>query len=141
MAERRLKRGTAVAAPAAPDPELERPVLSGELGGAAHVPELDRLIHERVRLGIVSALAVHGPLPFADLKAVLEVTDGNLAAHARRLEEAGYIHGSKTAGGRAARTEYRLTDVGRQGLEDYLEHMEALIDAMRRSGATGRSGR
>src|SRR6056297_2684187 len=86
--------------------------------------ELDRLIHERVRLGIVSALAVNGSLPFTDLRALLGTTDGNLSAHARRLEDAGYVLCSKTFEGRTPRTEYQLTATGRRELEGYLDHME-----------------
>ncbi len=93
--------------------------------------ELDRLIHERVRLGILSALAVHEALAFNDLKALLDVTDGNLSAHARKLEDAGYIDCLKGYDGRVPRTEYRITAEGRASLESYLEHMEALIRAVR----------
>ncbi|MFP4623438.1 MAG: winged helix-turn-helix domain-containing protein [Gemmatimonadota bacterium] len=93
--------------------------------------ELDRLIHERVRLGIVSALAVNDALAFNDLKALLDVTDGNLSAHARKLEEAGYLVCTKGYDGRVPRTEYRITPTGRAALESYLEHMEALIRAVR----------
>ena len=93
--------------------------------------ELDRLIHERVRLGIVSALAVNGALTFNDLKSILGVTDGNLVTHARRLEEAGYVDCTKSSEGRVQRTEYSLTAEGRRVLQDYLEHMEALIRATR----------
>jgi DNA-binding MarR family transcriptional regulator len=93
--------------------------------------ELDRLIHERVRLGIVSALAVNGTLSFNDLKAILGATDGNLATHARKLEEAGYVVCAKTADGAASRTEYALTPTGRREFDAYLEHMEALIRATR----------
>ncbi len=91
----------------------------------------DRLIHERVRLGIVSALAVHDALSFNDLKAALEITDGNLSVHARKLEEAGYIACTKSFEGRMPRTEYRLTDAGRAALRRYLDHMEALIHRVR----------
>ncbi len=91
----------------------------------------DRLIHERVRLGIVSALAVHDALSFNDLKAALEITDGNLSVHARKLEEAGYIACTKSFEGRVPRTEYRLTDEGRAALRRYLDHMEALIHRVR----------
>ena len=88
---------------------------------------LDRLIHERVRLGIVSALAVHEAHSFNELKALLETTDGNVSVHARKLEDAGYLTCTKGFDGRIPRTEYRLTPVGRQALEHYLSHMEALI--------------
>lgn len=93
--------------------------------------ELDRLIHERVRLGIVSALAVNGTLGFTDLRDLLGVTDGNLSAHARRLEDAGYLLCHKSFEGRTPRTEFELTPVGRKALGAYLEHMEAIIHATR----------
>jgi len=95
------------------------------------VPELDRLIHERIRLGIVSALAVSESMTFNDLKQLLKTTDGNLSVHARKLEDADYIACSKSFEGRLPRTEYRLTPAGRRALERYLDHMEALIRAMR----------
>lgn len=94
--------------------------------------DLDRVIHERLRLGIVSALAVNESLTFNDLKSMLSTTDGNLSVHARKLEEAGYIHCTKGFEGRVPRTEYRLTGAGRKALNRYLDHMEALIQAMRR---------
>ena len=93
--------------------------------------DLDRLIHERLRLGIVSALAVNEALSFNELKALMQTTDGNLSVHARKLEEAGYITCTKSFEGRVPRTEYRLTATGRRALERYLEHMEALIHATR----------
>jgi DNA-binding MarR family transcriptional regulator len=93
--------------------------------------DLDRLIHERVRLGIVSALAVNRSLTFNELKAMLKTTDGNLSVHARKLEEADYIICSKSFDGRLPKTEYRLTAAGRRALERYLNHMEALIRATR----------
>ena len=93
--------------------------------------ELDRLIHERVRLAIVSALAVRDSLTFNDLKALLKTTDGNLSVHARKLEEAEYIACDKSFEGRVPKTEYRLTALGRRALERYLDHMEALIRAAR----------
>ena len=104
-----------------------------EVGGAQDpsTPEFDRLIHERIRLGIVSALAVNDSLVFGDLKDMLGTTDGNLSVHARRLEEAGYIECTKSFQGRRPRTEYRLTGEGRQALERYLDHMESLIQAVR----------
>jgi DNA-binding HxlR family transcriptional regulator len=109
-----------------------RPALRGEQGGAAHAPlELDRLIHERMRLAIVSALAVNETLSFNELKRLLETTDGNLSVHARKLEEAEYIICTKSFEGRVPRTEYRLSAAGRRALERYLEHMEALIRATR----------
>jgi len=92
---------------------------------------LDRLIHERIRLGIVSALAVNRSLTFNELKALLKTTDGNLSVHARKLEEADYIVCTKSFEGRLPKTEYRLAAAGRQALEHYLDHMEALIRATR----------
>jgi DNA-binding HxlR family transcriptional regulator len=97
---------------------------------AAH-HDLDRVIHERVRLAIASALAVHPALSFNDLKKALRITDGNLSVHARRLEDAGYVECRKFFEGRVPRTEYRLTATGRRALQRYLDHMEALIRAMR----------
>jgi DNA-binding MarR family transcriptional regulator len=95
------------------------------------VPNLDRVIHERMRLGIVSALAVNDSLTFNELKKLLQTTDGNLSVHARRLEEAAYVDCEKSFEGRMPRTEYRLTASGRKAFERYLNHMEALIHAMR----------
>jgi DNA-binding transcriptional ArsR family regulator len=94
-------------------------------------PALDRLIHERLRLGIVSALAVNESLTFNDLKELLKTTDGNLSVHARKLEEAEYITCNKFFEGRTPKTEYRLAAAGRRALERYLDHMEALIQTMR----------
>ena len=107
--------------------------LRGVRGSAAaHGPlELDRLIHERMRLAIVSALAVNESLSFNELKQLLETTDGNLSVHARKLEEAGYVVCSKTFEGRIPRTRYQLSPAGRQALERYLAHMEAIIRATR----------
>jgi DNA-binding HxlR family transcriptional regulator len=102
--------------------------------GAASQPvsvPLDRLIHERIRLGIVSALAVNRALTFNELKALLKTTDGNLSVHARKLEEADYILCTKSFDGRLPKTEYRLAPAGRKALERYLDHMEALIRATR----------
>jgi DNA-binding MarR family transcriptional regulator len=95
--------------------------------------KFDRLVYERVRLGIMSALAVNPQLTFNELKALFDVSDGNLSAHARKLEEAGYIECSKSFAGRRPKSEYRLTPVGRQALYRYLEHIEAVIKATRRS--------
>ena len=92
---------------------------------------MDRLIHERIRLGIVSALAVNRTLTFNELKALLKTTDGNLSVHARKLEEADYIVCTKSFDGRLPKTEYRLAPAGRKALERYLDHMEALIRATR----------
>ena len=94
-------------------------------------PHLDRLIHERTRLGIVSALAVNESLSFNDLKQLLKITDGNLSVHARKLEEAQYIACTKSFDGRIPKTDYRLTAPGRRALERYLNHMEALIRVTR----------
>ena len=93
--------------------------------------DLDRLIHERLRLGIVSALAVNRSLTFNELKALLKASDGNLSVHARKLEEAEYIACAKSFDGRTPKTEYRLTSAGRKALERYLNHMEALIRTTR----------
>ena len=97
-------------------------------GGAQ---KLDRLIHERLRLGILSALSVNDSLTFSELKKLLDTTDGNLSVHARKLEEAGYLACTKSFEGRMPRTDYKLTAAGRRALERYLDHMEALIQAMR----------
>ncbi len=99
--------------------QVARPISSA--------PELDSLIHERIRLGIVSALAVNESLTFNDLKKLLDTTDGNLSVHARKLEEAKYVDCMKSFEGRLPKTEYRLTAGGRRALERYLSHMEALI--------------
>jgi DNA-binding HxlR family transcriptional regulator len=99
---------------------------------ATPAPQLDRLVHERLRLGILSALAVNQSLTFNDLKKLLETTDGNLSVHARKLEEAGYITCTKSFDGRMPRSDYRLTGTGRRSLDRYLDHMEALIQAMRK---------
>ena len=111
-----------------------RPLASvaGSAPAAQGVPaDFDRLIHERMRLGIVSALAVNDTLSFNDLKRIMQITDGNLSVHARKLEEAGYVRCSKSFEGRVPKTEYRLTSAGRQALGRYLDHMEALIRATR----------
>jgi DNA-binding MarR family transcriptional regulator len=111
-----------------------RPPSFGAVAGKAPEAgplELDRLIHERVRLGIVSALAVNGSLTFTDLRDLLGTTDGNLSAHARRLEDAGYVVCKKSFDGRTPKTEFGLTDVGRRELNAYLDHMEAIIEATR----------
>jgi DNA-binding MarR family transcriptional regulator len=94
-------------------------------------PNLDRLIHERLRLGIISALAANESLTFSDLKNLMNTTDGNLSVHARKLEEAGYISCSKFFEGRLPKTEYKLTAAGRAALEKYLSHMESLIKQMK----------
>ncbi len=107
--------------------------VSPEARRSTNPAELDQLIHGRVRLGIVSALAVHETLSFTELKDLLETSDGNLSAHARRLEEGGYLVCDKSFVGRVPHTEYRLTDEGRRALRKYLDHMEALIDRVRES--------
>ena len=94
-------------------------------------PNLDRVIHERLRLGIISALAANESLTFNDLKNLMNTTDGNLSVHARKLEEAGYISCSKFFEGRLPKTEYKLTAAGRQALQNYVNHMESLIKQMR----------
>lgn len=107
------------------------------MAGSAVSDELDRLIHERIRLGIVAALAAEESMTFADLKHVLKTSDGNLSVHARKLEEANYIKVSKGFEDRRPKTEYRLTAKGRRALEAYLEQMEAILgearDALERS--------
>ena len=112
--------------------DREAPLASVPSQGHEPLPaDLDRLIHERVRLGIVSALAVNRSLTFNELKAMLKTTDGNLSVHARKLEEADYIVCTKSFDGRLPKTEYRLTASGRRALQRYLNHMEALIRATR----------
>ena len=110
------------------DPNPERAARPGR---PTELPELDRLIHERLRLGIVSALAINDSLSFNDLKRLLKTTDGNLSVHARKLEEASYISCTKFFEGRIPRTEYRLTPSGRKALEEYLNQMEQLIRVTR----------
>ena len=114
---------------------LSRRSVPGNIS-SAHEPaslELDRLIHERLRLGILSALAVNTSLTFNDLKKLLSTSDGNLSVHARKLEEAEYIACEKSFEGRVPKTEYRLTAAGRRALERYLDEMESLIRATRKS--------
>ena len=110
---------------------LPQPDRPGIVGSDRPLPEFDRLIHERIRLGIVSALAANESLTFNDLKKLLNTTDGNLSVHARKLEDAKYVRCLKSFEGRMPKTEYRLTDAGRRAFEKYLDHMEALIQAMR----------
>jgi len=105
--------------------------MARDVAREAVATDLDRLIHERIRLGIVSALAVNRSLTFNELKALLKTTDGNLSVHARKLEEADYIACTKSFDGRLPKTEYRLAAAGRRALERYLNHMEALIRATR----------
>src|SRR5690349_22485338 len=109
----------------------ERKPEAGPTGIAAGAPKLDRLIHERLRLGILSALAVNESLTFNELKKILDTTDGNLSVHARKLEEGGYLTCAKSFEGRMPRTDYRMTAAGRRAFERYIDHMEALVQAMR----------
>lgn len=95
------------------------------------IPDFDRVIHEKTRLAMISALAVNPTLTFNELKAVLKTTDGNVSVHARKLEDAGYLSCKKSFAGRVPRTEYALTAAGRRALEKYLNHMEALIKAVK----------
>ena len=134
MANGRPARGAAGAgrrgaAPPAGSPPKLAPV-KGEAEAAAPT-SLDRLIHERMRLGIVSALAVNESRTIKQLKALMQTTDGNLSVHARKLEDAGYVSCTKSFEGRVPRTEFALTAEGRAALERYLDHMEALIRATR----------
>ena len=112
-------------------PPAEGRALAPVAGEASVPADFDRLIHERMRLGIVSALAVNDTLSFNELKRIMRTTDGNLSVHARKLEEAGYVNCTKSFEGRMPKTEYRLTAPGRQALARYLDHMEALIRATR----------
>ena len=115
-------------------PRAKREKNLGDIGeylADSRAAQFDRLVYERVRLGIMSALAVNASLSFSDLKQLLETSDGNLSAHARKLENAGYIACKKTFRGRVPHTEFRLTAKGRNALERYLDHMEALIRATR----------
>lgn len=110
-----------------------KPQASRARSAQSRAAELDRLIHEPIRLGIVSALAVNETMTFNELKELLKTTDGNLSVHARKLEEGQYVACDKYFEGRVPRTEYRLTAAGRRALETYLDHMEALIRATRES--------
>src|SRR5687767_13322241 len=138
----RSRGGTVARNSAAPDPrggarkrDDEKESLRGVRGRATEATPagLDRLIHERLRLGIISALAANESLTFSALKSLMNTTDGNLSVHARKLEEAGYISCSKYFEGRLPKTEYKLTAAGRTALENYLSHMESLIKQMRNS--------
>src|SRR6476620_3217452 len=114
------------------DGETPRPQALKDGKAAENVSnELDKVIHERMRLGIISALAANDTLSFTDLKNLLNTTDGNISVHARKLEEAGYLTLEKSFKGRMPLTEYRITTAGRKALERYLDHMEALIKAMK----------
>ncbi len=116
---------------------MGKPAMSGTqlsphiVAAGAGARSLDRIIHERLRLGIVSALSVNESLTFKELKKILSTTDGNLSVHSRKLEDAGYLSCQKKFEGRLPRSEYRLTEQGRAALENYLTHMEALIRATR----------
>lgn len=127
MAERGAMRKDRESGDAPPAP----PAVNRRRRGGSSPVELDRVIHERVRLAIVSALAVNDSLTFSELKQLLETSDGNLSVHARKLEEAGYLECEKSFDGRVPRTEYRLTGEGRRALQGYLDHMEALIRRVR----------
>jgi DNA-binding MarR family transcriptional regulator len=119
------------------EPHGDRVRDAGQAAGkraAAPAVLLDRLIHERIRLAMVSALAANQSMTFRELKALLGTTDGNLSIHARKLEDAGYVECAKSFVDRTPRTEYRLTATGRRALERYLDHMEALIRAAREGG-------
>lgn len=105
--------------------------LRAHKGDESVAPALDKIIHERIRLGIVSALAVNERLTFNELKELLHTSDGNVSVHARKLEDAGYLSCTKSFDGRVPRTDYKLTAAGRKALERYLSHMEALILATR----------
>ena len=111
--------------------EKTRRTSAGTRQQESTATNLDRLIHERTRLAIISALAVNTSLTFSELKELLGASDGNLSVHARKLEDAGYIACTKSFAGRVPKTEYRLTTAGRRALEKYLNHMEALIQATR----------
>ncbi len=118
-------------AKAAGPSQVRAPSKSGE-PLATRTAQLDRLIHDRTRLGIVSALAVNDSLSFSELKKLLQVTDGNLSVHARKLEEAGYVRCTKTFVRRVPKTKYRLNASGRRAFERYLNHMQSLIEAARK---------
>ena len=112
--------------------QSQKQKLNAMHGGAPHsAREIDRMIHERLRLGIISALATHQSMTFNELKTAVKTSDGNLSVHARKLEDAGYLHCSKSFEGRTPKTEYSLTATGRKALERYIDHMEALIGRMR----------
>jgi DNA-binding MarR family transcriptional regulator len=112
-------------------PEGKKPSLRIERAAESISTELEKVIHERLRLGIISALAANEKMSFGNLKNLLQTTDGNISVHARKLEEAGYVECLKSFNGRIPLTEYRITSAGRKALEKYLNHMEALINAMK----------
>ncbi len=125
------KRNLAIQSDQAEVAKPRKPVIVSASDRAGQTADLDRLIHERTRLAIISALAVNEVMTFNDLKALLNTTDGNLSVHARKLEEGDYLVCTKTFDGRIPKTEYSLTKAGKQALERYLGHMEALIKATR----------
>lgn len=128
----RHSSSAAMAAVLRDDTAIEAPLAATiSVPSQKAVSELDRVIHERIRLGVVSALAVNATLTFTELKELLGVTDGNLSVHTRKLEDADYVECNKTFEGRIPRTEYRLTAAGRAALGKYLAHMESLIQATR----------
>ena len=114
-----------------PDEILKPQIVKVEKAAENVSNELDKTIHERMRLGIISALAANEKLSFTDLKNLLNTTDGNISVHARKLEDAGYLECLKSFNGRVPLTEYKITDSGREALSRYLNHMEALINAMK----------
>lgn len=131
MARSNQARRHSEAHPPKAEPPGERRLGEVRGRGPAVPRDLDRLIHERMRLAIVSVLAVHDALTFNELKELVGATDGNLSVHARKLEEAGYVNCAKGFEGRVPRTEYRLSAAGRRALERYLDHMEGLIQRTR----------
>lgn len=122
-----MAKSSAARKPATKSAGATKPAVTAQQSAIA----LDRIIHERLRLGIVSALAANDRLTFNDLKRLLQTTDGNLSVHARKLEDAQYISCDKSFDGRVPRTEYRLTAAGRRALEKYVAHMESIIKAVR----------
>ena len=130
-----MARQSAVKTSAAKKREPAATDLKSVAGDKARhpAPNLDRMIHERMRLGIISALAANESLTFNDLKSLMNTTDGNLSVHARKLEEGGYVACTKSFEGRLPKTEYKITAAGRRALENYLSHMETIIRQMRQS--------
>ena len=112
--------------------EIKKSNLRIEKAAESVASELEKVIHERLRLGIISALAANEKMSFGDLKTLLQTTDGNVSVHARKLEDAGYVECLKSFNGRVPLTEYKITTAGREALTRYLDHMEALINAMKR---------
>jgi DNA-binding MarR family transcriptional regulator len=123
--------GKRSAAARAETPEVTRPVRAAATAPATRAASLDRLMHDRTRLAIVTALSVNPALSFTELKAITQTTDGNLSVHARKLEEGGYVLCTKGFEGRLPRTEFSLTDAGRRAFKKYLDHMEAIIQHAR----------